>query len=361
MKRLIYFLFVFFVTIMAGCSKMVKTGEVSNLEATTADIAVYIKSEIGRGYVSFNQYNVLLGESEEELVHQSKALKEEFKSLKKQYGKDYFDDCHEQYRFDPNITIDRLNPATKYYYRAWAVKNRKLYFGDIKTFETPDLPPISGTHEGHDYVDLGLPSGLKWATCNIGASSPEEYGNFFAWAEVRPKQEYTWKTYRHAVYSRYYGGHYAVTKYKATEALSGSSSTKQLHKGDDAAHVNWGGNWRMPTIEDYWELQKICDFEWTTLSGVKGLKIIGPNEYSIFLPAAGFMNDPTNYSVPDEIYVHKGRSVLYWLSTYDADVLPSSSKIANCINRDGNWASVDEPVRGAKYRCNGLPIRPVCP
>lgn len=356
MKRLIYFSFVFFVTIMAGCSKMVKTGEVSNLEATTADIAVYIKSEKG-GYVSFNQYNVLLGESEEELVHQSKALKEEIKSLKKQYGKDYFDDCHEQYRFDPNITIDRLNPVTKYYYRAWAVKNRKLYFGDIKTFETPDLPPISGTHEGHDYVDLGLPSGLKWATCNIGASSPEEYGNFFAWAEVKPKQEYTWKTYRHAVYNRHYGGHYDITKYKAMEYTD--YSKKQISKGDDAAHVNWGGNWRMPTISDYSELQKNCDFEWTTLSGVKGLKITGPNGYSIFLPAAGFMNDPTSYSSPDEIYAHAGRSVLYWLSTYWTSFHYHEN--AHCINRDGNWASLDEPVRGAKYRCNGLPIRPVCP
>ena len=120
-------------------------------------------------------------ESEEELTIQSKALKEEFKSLKKQNGKDYFDNCHEQYRFKGKITVNRLNPATQYYYRAWAIKNRKLYLGDIKTFETPDLPPISGTHEGHDYVDLGLPSGLKWATCNIGASAPEEYGDFFAY------------------------------------------------------------------------------------------------------------------------------------------------------------------------------------
>ena len=358
MKRLIYFSFVFFVTIMAGCSKMVTTGEVSNLEATTADIAVYIKSEKGR-YFSFNQYDVLLGESEEELTIQSKALKEEFKSLKKQNRKDYFDDCHQQYGFDPNITIDRLKPVTKYYYRAWAIKNRKLYFGDIKTFETPDFPPISGTHEGHDYVDLGLPSGLKWATCNIGASSPEEYGNFFAWAEVRPKQEYTWKTYRHAVYNRHYGGHYDITKYKAMEYTD--YSKKQISKGDDAAYVNWGGNWRMPTISDYSELLEICDFEWTTLSGVKGLKIIGPNEYSIFLPAAGFMNDPTSYSSLDEIYAHAGRSVLYWLSTYDASVRSSSSEIANCINRDGLWAFVDQPVRGAGYRCNGLPIRPVCP
>lgn len=348
MKRFIYFAFVFCVSIMVGCSEMVRTGEVSNIEATTADIAVYIKSEKG-GYVSFNQYNVLLGESEEELVHQSKALKEEFKSLKKQYGKDYFDDCHEQYRFDPNITIDRLNPVTKYYYRAWAVKNRKLYFGDIKTFETPDLPPISGTHEGHDYVDLGLPSGLKWATCNIGASNPEEYGDFFAWAEVKPKKDYLWTNYRHVR-----RGSYNPIKYR----IEGSYKTKRIHLSDDAAHVNWGGDWRMPTIYDYEELRTTCDFLWTNQKGVYGLMIKGPSGYSIFLPAAGFMSDPVNSYIPqEENHLHKGRSVLYWLSTYTTE----DWKTANCINRDGNWARRNDAVSNARYRCHGFPIRPVCP
>lgn len=352
MKRFIYFAFVFCVSIMVGCSEMVRTGEVSNIEATTANVSVYIKYE-REGCCSYYQYGALLGESEEDVKNQSIALTEEVKAIKKNNGRDFLDDCHNPMFFDGDVCFNRLNPTTQYYYRAWVIKNRKLYFGEIKTFETLDLPPISGTHEGHDYVDLGLPSGLKWATCNIGASNPEEYGDFFAWAEVKPKKDYLWTNYRHVR-----RGSYDPIKY----SIEGSYKTKRIHLSDDAAHVNWGGDWRMPTIYDYEELRTTCDFLWTNQKGVYGLMIKGPSGYSIFLPAAGFMSDPVNSYIPqEENHLHKGRSVLYWLSTYDTDVRFSSSKIANCINRDGNWARRNDAVSNARYRCHGFPIRPVCP
>jgi len=155
----------------------------------------------------------------------------------------------------------------------------------------------NGTENGYEWVDLGLPSGLKWATCNVGATSPEEYGNYYAWGEVQPKEVYEWSTYKFMDSS--INDKKGITKYTIVDYdtdgvwydsegnFIGDNKTT-LEKEDDAAAVNMGGNWRMPTIEEQKELKTKCTWTWTTLNGVKGYNVEGPNGNSIFLPAAGF-------------------------------------------------------------------------
>ena len=125
----------------------------------------------------------------------------------------------------------------------------------------------SNVHEGHEWVDLGLPSGLKWATCNVGASTPVDYGNYYAWGETRTKSEYWSKN------SSSYG--------KDWGDIGGDSNR-------DPARANWGGSWRMPTKAEFQELVDNCTWTWTTQDGHKGYRVTGKNGQSIFLPAAGY-------------------------------------------------------------------------
>ena len=135
----------------------------------------------------------------------------------------------------------------------------------------------------YEYVDLGLPSGLKWAAYNVGASSPEEYGGYYAWGETEEKEDYYWETYKWCN-----GSYDTMTKY-CTDSSYGTVDNKTvLDLEDDVAHVKWGGDWRMPTTEEQQELIYNCSWEWTALNGVNGYKVTGPNGNSIFLPAAGY-------------------------------------------------------------------------
>ena len=127
---------------------------------------------------------------------------------------------------------------------------------------------------GHEYVDLGLPSGLKWATCNVGASSPEEYGDYYAWGEIKTKEDYSKSN------SKTYG--------KSMSDISGNSTY-------DVARAKWGGSWRLPTKKELEELKNKCKWEWTTINGKKGYKVTGPNGNSIFLPAAGYRSGLSLY------------------------------------------------------------------
>lgn len=148
----------------------------------------------------------------------------------------------------------------------------------------------------HEYVDLGLPSGLLWATCNVGASSPEDYGDYFAWGETSTKSKYNWSTY----FDTNDGGN-TFNKY------NNNGGKTVLNPADDAAHVNWGGSWRMPTKEEQDELRNKCTWEWTTQNGVKGRKVTGPNGNSLFLPAAGGRSNSGLYSAGSDGY--------YWSSS----------------------------------------------
>ena len=186
-----------------------------------------------------------------------------------------------------------------------------------------------GKHNVHEYVDLGLPSGLKWATCNVGATTPEEYGDYFAWGEVEPKTTYNLDTYK------YYDGS-NFTKY------TGSDKTV-LDPEDDAAQVNWGGAWRMPTKAEQDELRNNCTWDWTTQNGVKGYKVTGPNGNSIFLPAAGGMYDGR--------LVGTGLFGFYWSSSLHA-VNPSSAYLVSFISDYVDWYNDN--------RYYGMSVRPVC-
>ena len=187
-----------------------------------------------------------------------------------------------------------------------------------------------GKHNNHDheYVDLGLPSGLKWATCNVGATTPEEYGDYFAWGEVEPKTTYNLDTYK------YYDGS-NFTKY------TGSDKTV-LDPEDDAATANWGGAWRMPTKAEQDELRTKCTWNWTTQNGVNGYKVTGPNGNSIFLPAAGCMDEGT--------LVSAGSGGLYWSSLLTDD--PGDAYFVELSSDYVDWTFSD--------RYHGFTVRPVC-
>lgn len=184
------------------------------------------------------------------------------------------------------FNLSNLLENTTYYVRAYATNIVGTNYGEEKIFTT--LAPING----HYYVDLGLPSGLKWATCNVGADSPEEYGDYFAWGETTAKEEYTQEN------SFVYG--------KQMNDISGNMQY-------DAATVNWGSSWRMPTKAEQQELLDNCEWEWTTQNCVNGYKVTSKsNGNSIFLPAAGFRYDSSLYddgnygyywsSIPDDEY-----------------------------------------------------------
>lgn len=146
-------------------------------------------------------------------------------------------------------------------------------------------------HYGHEYVDLGLPSGLLWATCNIGADAPENYGNYYAWGEVEPKDEYSLENYLY-----YQNGAYID--------LGPISETEY-----DAAHHNWAGNWRMPKSSDFAELFANCTVSYTTQNGVVGYKLTSKkNQNTLFFPACGLYNGTEQkYSTSDGYYYSASR------------------------------------------------------
>ena len=148
---------------------------------------------------------------------------------------------------------------------------------------------------GHEYVDLGLPSGLKWAACNVGANTPEEYGNYYAWGEIAPKTEYTYEN--------------CSTLGKQLGDISGNANY-------DAATANWGAPWRMPTREELKELIDNCTFTWTTQNGTTGRLVTGKNGNSIFFPANGCY---IRTSLCDNIF-----EGFYWSST-NCDIIPNKS------------------------------------
>lgn len=214
-----------------------------------------------------------------------------------------------------------------------------------------------GPYNGHEYVDLGLPSGLKWATCNVGASKPEDYGDYFAWGETEPY--YTeghsqddlcsnWKTnktgYNWASYKWCNGSYDTQTKY-CTRSSDGTVDNKTvLDPEDDAAHVNWGGDWRMPTREEQDELRNNCTWTWGSQNGVNGYTIVGPNGNSLFLPAAGYRDSRYLRSV--------GSYGDYWSSS----LFSYYSNYACCLDFYSGSVSAS-----GYYRCYGLTVRPVCP
>ena len=212
--------------------------------------------------------------------------------------------------------LTNLTHSTTYYIRAYATNSEGTSYGDQKYFSTLS----DGMINGHQYVDLGLSSGLKWATCNVGADSPEDYGNYYAWGETETKAEYTEDN------SDTFG-----------QQLNDISGNAQY----DAATSNWGGSWRMPTRDEIKELMYNCSWTPETQNGVDGFKVTGNNGNYIFIPASGYRDGSSSY-IYGECY--------YWSSTPHQ----YSNDYSYILYSDYEYQSED-----MNYRYRGLTIRPV--
>ncbi len=179
--------------------------------------------------------------------------------------------------------------------------------------------PTHGIIDGHEWVDLGL--SVRWATCNLGADSPSDYGSYYAWGETEPKESYT------SANSLTYG--------KSMDVIEEDS-------GFDAANDTWGGFWRLPSKQEADELSLKCTHEWTTMGEHKGYKITGPNGNSIFLPAAGCCYKSKLYNA--EV------SGFYWTSTPHETINYNAYELFIGV---GMFSS------SSNYRYIGQSIRPV--
>ncbi len=202
-----------------------------------------------------------------------------------------------------------------------------------------DEEPFIPDANNHEYVDLGLPSGTLWATMNLGAEFVEDYGELYAWGDLEPKQGDT-DSSRYSINGEYTKYHY----YNYTDTIEGDNKTI-LELSDDAANVNWGGDWRMPTLEEFQELVENCTWDWVEKDSIEGMNVTGPNGNTIFLPAAGCSNYDVN------IFGN------YWSSTldkfspefaYTLDIEPGLVRFDYSAFYNRNWGRSVRPILPAK-------------
>ena len=243
--------------------------------------------------------------------------------------------------------------------------SRKLYTSDVKHagilyFHSGDILDGNGWRPDglsirpvrnketidHEYVDLGLPSGTLWATCNVGANSPEEYGDYFAWGETTGynggKTTFNWSTYKYCN-----GSNTTLTKYNNSSSYGTVDNKTELELSDDAAYVNWGSKWRMPSLTQLQELvsSSYTTTTWTTQNGVYGRKITSnTNGNSIFLPAAGYRGGGS--------LDRAGTSGDYWSRTLDTSRPYAAYSLG--FGSSDIYSSFDYG-----YRSNGRSVRPV--
>lgn len=203
---------------------------------------------------------------------------------------------------------------------------------------------------GHEYVDLGLPSGIKWATCNVGATEPWEYGGYYAWGETEEKNKYDWNTYKWGYLINVATSSQSefVTKYCVDNEYNDGKGIFDnkiiLDLEDDVAYLKWGGEWRIPTLKEQKELLDNCSWEWSTIKGVNGYKVTGVNGNSIFLPAAG-------------ICVGENIILINIYGNYISSTLHTDGV---CTMTDGLEFSEETCTQYYVSRCNGRTVRPVC-
>ena len=214
------------------------------------------------------------------------------------------------------VSMTELTPGITYYVRACAVTADGTYYGEQKTFVTS---------QAGVWIDLGLPSGLLWATCNVGADAPEEYGDYFAWGETQPKDTYNWSTYQYCN-----GTYNTLTKYCNNSSYSYNGFTDNLTTllpEDDAATANWGSDWRMPTQAEFQELLDNTTVTLTTQNGVNGHLFTASNGNSLFLPAAGYYNNSDFSSA--------GSYGFYWSSSLYTDYPDAAWNFSSGFNMSG--------------------------
>ena len=192
--------------------------------------------------------------------------------------------------------------------------------------------------DGYEYIDLELPSGTLWATCNVGAMNPEEHGGYYAWGETEEKSEYSWNTYKWCN-----GSNNTVTKYCYESIYDTIDNKTVLEADDDVAHSKWGGNWRMPTANEQQELFDNCVWNYGSLNGTDGYWATSKsNGMSIFLPAAGCREGKET--------LYCGTFGYYWSGTACND-----NSNADCIRFYSNHTGME-----GRGRFIGFTVRPVC-
>ena len=234
---------------------------------------------------------------------------------------------------DDNSYLLSLSGYGTIYYRAYVLIDGVAHYGEVKRF-TKELAA-----NNRNYVDLGL--SVMWATTNVGASSPKDYGDYFAWGEITKKNTYDWSTYKYCN-----GSSSLMTKYCTSPSYGTVDNKLVLELSDDAAHANWGGDWRIPTDEEWTELRTRCTWTWTNINGKNGYKVTAPNGNYIFLPAAGYRLDSSLNDV--------GSFGYYWSST-----LSLSSDSTDYSAYDVNFYLSDVCRDCYVIRCSGQSIRPV--
>lgn len=222
----------------------------------------------------------------------------------------------------------------------------------LKTFADEPQPPApsepDGIIGGHEYVDLGLPSGTLWATYNVGATSPYEKGQYFAWGEVEPREDFSWESYK------FFEG-YEVDPNNGEWAVLENIGSDISRTEYDAARYKWGNGWRLPNEQERYELCMLC---WTNGSsvenGVRGIRLHGPNEHSIFLPICGF---GLWYGEPDPFH---NTSAAYWTGSEDPEygyngrpIEPSNVAKSFAVERDAGFTGA------TSLKAYGLNIRAV--
>lgn len=337
MKKILYLVSFLFAVALVGCEEKetptppapatpskIQTGAAENITKTSATLKGMLNVEI----TDYDDlvFGVMYSTKAEDLVDFTAPSKNGLILIGNEF----------------KVEVTDLKAETKYYYRAYVMLNNlQILLGDVKEFTTLEK---SGSDEpetpanGYEYVDLGL--SVKWATCNIGADNPEEYGVYFAWGEIQPKSNYFWSTYKYCD-----GDKYSMNKYCVDSSYGTVDNKTTLEPSDDAANANWGGDWRMPTREEVNELLNECNWQKETINGVNGYTVEGPNGNTIFLPAAGTMYEME--------LLDKNAYCAYWSSSLDDQMFSYGAFTFYFYPDEVSWNYYE--------RCSGLPIRPVLP
>ena len=239
----------------------------------------------------------------------------------------------------------------KIFFKSLNIKNRGIYTLKLCLLFILSTMFVSISYaqtnviDGHEYVDMGLPSGTLWATCNIGAESSTDFGDYFAWGETEPKEEYTDENYKFFEgYKELPGVGYYLLCTNIGEDICGTEY--------DAARVKWGGRWRLPTFEEVGELVRLCWNKWEEVDGIWGRRFhYGANENTLFLPAAGYAD-----TYQGTTYRNQNWKGYCWTGTLHRAEGDPDDLIMKAKDIDYDSGSVG---RRSSMRTIGLPIRPV--
>lgn len=238
------------------------------------------------------------------------------------------------------------------------MKKHLLLLSAMLLIQAAAVSVLAQDKDQHEYVDLGL--SVKWATCNVGADYPQDFGDLYAWGEIESTQERSIENYKFCK-----GDNHSFTKYCTNKKYGYGRFTDKkttLDPEDDVAHVKWGSDWRMPTNKEFQELRDNCTWEWDSIDGVRGIRftsnVSGYTDRSIFLPAAGGDGILINGADSKSGNTHYFGN--YWSSTLDKDS-PDLAKGVHFYKAEGRLYSPFSLVVSRTYRDARRSVRPVCP